>query len=362
VRPSVLGVLIAICCCVGLLLALEPAGAPRRGARTPAELPIASPRAPAAGPPVEAPIGELRLVENPPEDPLPSGECTLLLRLVDADSGEPIREWVDLWQLDAPGNEDWTRGDQRRFGKIVPKTGLRVAGLPEGRYRIFCDHQRASAEDPPAFAVAGSCTDVVVVVPRPRIFEVRLRIYSASGHPIRDALRVDRGYSDSRATRVPEWVRPRELRDGFAAESCPAIASCCYHPGTPRPVAAASAGFHVGRVLEDQRRNRKETDHAFLIDGLCPVRLKLRGDVARNRTYVGVAVPEEPLRACVLLPDGARATTAGARVAVFCRARLDRSWYEIPVTVRAWLEGYEDLEFEVLPGEAPRPHRLVPKR
>ena len=304
---------------------------------------------------------ELRLVEDPPEDPPPAGPCTLLLRLVDADSGEPVREWIDLWQLDAPGNEHWFRGDLRRLSRRVPEDGVRIAGLPEGCYRVFCADQRASAEDPPAFAVAGPLTEVAVALPRPRTFEVRLRIYSASGHPIRDALRVKRGYSASRATRAPEWVRPRELRDGVAAESCPTIASCCSHPGTPRPVTAAPGGFPLGRVLEDRRRDRKVIYRAYLVDGLCPVRLQLKGDVARDRTYVGVAVPEEPLRACVLLPDGARATAAGARVAVFCEARLDRSWQETPITVRAWLEGYEDLEFEVLPGERPRPRRLVPK-
>ena len=65
------------------------------------------------------------LVEDPPEDPIGRGECSLILQAFDADCGEPIDARADLWRLNAPGNEHWRAGDQLQASvKIDANAGI----------------------------------------------------------------------------------------------------------------------------------------------------------------------------------------------------------------------------------------------
>jgi hypothetical protein len=99
------------------------------------------------------------------------GDCAISLRVLDAETEQPVASTVDLWRLDAPGNEHWTAGDQLQATADVPVEGARIEALPAGVYRPVCLAARYSAEDPPPVRVEGALTEVTFRILVPRKFD-----------------------------------------------------------------------------------------------------------------------------------------------------------------------------------------------
>lgn len=146
-----------------------------------------------------------------PPDPVEKGSCRLFLSLVCTDSGAPASGEVELWRLDAPGNEHWSKGDQLQVRVDVPKEGKRIDDLPKGRYRVYLKSERVGATDPPAFRVAGPRTEKILSFAERRKFRVRLLVRDASGTLLRRASLTSSSYSSSNED-PPDWVKGRKLR------------------------------------------------------------------------------------------------------------------------------------------------------
>jgi len=304
--------------------------------------------------------------EELPDDPVETGPCSLTLNLTSAESGQPVQAAVELWRLDAPGNEHWRRGDQLQARQDVRVEGVAVDNLPAGRYRVFARDQRVNSEDPPAFAVAGPTTVVTLSVPMPRKFHVHVRIYTESGHVLLRAMRDDLGGSTSSDTDgAPKWRKERELRNGFwCVRSISMGIGCGANRAPAYEVVGTEAGFHLGFSQEDARGSRCTSSHSFESEGRTSVRLFLTREVQRDRSYLALSVPEEPIVASIVMPDGRRASEAGADFRIYCSATLEEpgaradAWRALPIHVEARLEGFKELDFTYRLGD-PLPVRCL---
>ena len=146
----------------------------------------------------------------PPEDPVEVGECTLLLRLEDAESGEPLAGKVQLWRLGAPGNVHWSAGDQLQATLRVEQEGTEFGQLPAGAYRTVFLDAAAGSEYPDSFLVGGSWTSHVVQVRPPRNVDTYLEMWDIHGVRLEN-IEVKSAGSSSRlkTPESPPWLVPR---------------------------------------------------------------------------------------------------------------------------------------------------------
>jgi len=341
-------------------------------------------------------------IEELPEDPAETGPCSLTLNLTRAESGQPVQATVGLWRLDAPGNEHWKRGDQLQARLDVPVEGVAVDNLPAGRYRVFSGDQRVNSADSPAFDVAGPKTVVTLSLPMPRKFHVHVRIYTESGHVLLRATRDELGSSTYGGTLdPPKWRKKRWLKSGSCFGGTRSLGIGCGSNRAPAyEVAGTEAGFHLGLYREDARRSSRTSSHSFENEGRTIVRLFLTREIQRDRSYIALSVPEEPILASIVLPDGRLASDAGADIRIYCSAKLEEpdvptvstlqaiggkrdegtatrppprgfgkpkrpsrgtppgAWRTLPIKVDARLDGFERLTFEYRLGD-PLPVRCL---
>ena len=133
-------------------------------------------------------------------------------------------------------------------------------------------------------------------------------------------------------------------------------------------VVATRSGFELGSYEEDTRGSSRTSFHDFeFAGGLTTVSVFLERESPRDRTYYAIALPEEPIRSRILMPDGRRADQAGARVSIECDAvcmdehQFEEFWREIPVEVEVRLKGYETLRYDVKIGD-PLPPRVMVRK
>ena len=294
-----------------------------------------------------------------PDDPVELGDCSLMIHVSDKATQRPIEAAVQIWRLDAPGNENWERGDQLQKRVEIPKVGLRIDDLPAGRYRIYSTDQRIKSEDPPEFSVDGFLTTVRVQLAMPREFSVHVRIYTVTGHLLMRAMRDDLTFSTSFGDmdKYPEWRTGRASKNGVLCLNI-SIGLCggC-NLSAAYEVVGSEEGFDLGSYREDARGSRRTSFHRFASEGRSEVSVHLTRDVQRDRTYIALSVPTEPIVASIVMPDGNLAQDAGAKIRMWCSAKLgepddsEGAWRKLPIRVRARLKGYETLEFEYRPGD-----------
>ena len=323
--------------------------------------PSAGSRAPrGAGPdggrPAEA--GQKQVI---PDDPVERGPCSLFLRAVSADTGEPARTQAYLYRLDAPRNELWTPGDSWQATVVIEKSGTLVEALPQGDYRVFAPSQPREGEDPPAFRVSGARTEHTLRIPMLRSFRVYLVVYDERGQPLQHAKRHHSGkmmIGSSVGFEKRELQLPR-LRSAIGL--VPAAGG-----STGGNIRAGPAGFDFGLQREDTRFWRWTASYRLKFEQRSEVRFELKGDAARDRTYLALSVPLTALHDLVVLPDGRRAIDAGASVAAHCDTVLETedavpdAWQSLPVNVTVSLAGYEKLAFEYRMNRRPPLHTLKP--
>jgi len=311
---------------------------------------------------------------KPPPDPVAKGNCSLKISLFDFDTGAAASLAVQLWRLDAPGDETWTKGDRLYTRAEVGAKGATIPGLPEGTYRLACLAQRAGAEDPPAFPVQGPLTEVRFGLWMPRKSYVRLRLVDERGVPVKSARVFRWGSSWSLRSSRPAWVRPRRLRHPPPAGTDSVIGIGRGAGGllsgivnTGNPIPQPPEGYHVGPIRESSHAYRRQELFLTHCEGYTSVRLTVSGDEISDRTYLGVIVPVAPLLAHISLPNGTSAAEAGARLSAGSRALLlgpdtpADYWLHVPIKVTVQLFGYRPLTFEWRPGEAQPDRVLRPK-
>ncbi|MHC4548011.1 MAG: hypothetical protein ACYTEZ_04470 [Planctomycetota bacterium] len=326
--------------------------------------PAAVERAPAGG---RAP-GLPGRGETQPPGGNAEGSCTLRLRLLDDATGVPLETAVDLWRLDLPEDASRTAGDQLRATQEVAADGSTFRNLPPGRYRVVVHGQSYRAADPPAFPVFGDVTDWTLPVRTPRRHRVHLRVLGEAGAELREGgfRYVSSGYSDRPAT--PSWARRRRLKvPGCSGNVAFGIGGGVACGGGRSPARWTPAGFDLGWFTEDSRRRHRRWSRTFVARERSVVGVCIDGELAGDRTYLGVAVSVDALRDLVFLPDGRRASEAGALFtarsgAIALTPTTSReAWREIAVEVEVGLVGYENLEFTYRVARPPAPQVMRPR-
>ncbi|MDF1837131.1 MAG: hypothetical protein P1V35_04630 [Planctomycetota bacterium] len=219
-------------------------------------------------PPVEEPI------RYPGPDPVEVGECSLLMNFYDADSGEPVSGFLDLWRIDAPGNDSWSAGDQKQKDSLMVKEGqVQVDLLPAGRYRAYPLFGRAGTEVAPAFDISGQMTVISLAVVVPKFERVALHLVDESGVPLPESMLAklefkDRGYKMDMGARTPDWKTSRHAKNsnvimGFGAGGGYRGAS---HRSW-KPAKLVEGAVDLGLIQEDTLEWRKTQRFGFRFDG-----------------------------------------------------------------------------------------------
>lgn len=254
------------------------------------------------------------------------GTARLFLRLLDEASGEPTESEVQLWRLGVPADSEWTEGDLLQETLDVGTAGVLVEDLPCGRYRVFALEQRDGSEDPGEFEVGETGATAVLRIPMPGLLTVRLALLDEHGRPISEMRCAEGGCSDRSGGAWPEWARERRRR---GPESRPegrdltfeTSGSCSCGGRGPVLRAAADGTVEIGRLRTDSRRESRARSWSVSVEGRTSVSVEVTGAREPGETLLfGTSVPLECVRRFVLLPDGRRASEAGARVFGSCEA------------------------------------------
>lgn len=233
-----------------------------------------------------------------PPDWVESGDASVVVRVVDGRTRAPGHGQVDLWRIDAPGNESWSRGDQRQQIERLDGGVVRFDGLAPGLYRVFLTRCMPGAREPEPFEVTEGTREVLVEAEFPRRFPLYLDVRLPDGSPV-DRVDVDvTKTGGSLSTLRPRWLRPR-------------------HQLAEPSLAGGAAGSSSRRRLRDLRR----TESGFLIREVWeasradPSRWLLRvsssGLVARGVVEASAAIDStvtvvlaDPEAACASFRDG----------------------------------------------------------
>jgi hypothetical protein len=261
--------------------------------------------------------------EELPDDPVGVGACTLVLAFVDDALGEPFATGFDLWRLDAPGNPEWTHGDQRQTRHAEGVEAFRIPDLPAGRYRLHVHGARKAGPDPPAFEVSGALTRVRVVVAAPPEIQVRLLVFDERGNRMDRGRRQARGCgSTSRSPDTPDWVRKRHLTGNriVGGGRCWCGLGCGGSSRFADPVEAGPDGFDLGAWRGSSRYADRSASACFFFDGHSEVRTRLKSDALPAGPFVALSVPMAWIRERVQLEDGRPATDTDLCVSARCAA------------------------------------------
>jgi len=280
------------------------------------------------------------------------GSTTLKVVAVDTD-GAIVASHVELWRIDAPGNEHWTGGDQLQAQAFVPIEGWLFTRLPEGRYRLVC-HAQVFDEAPLEVVVLAPRTRLDVPIRVPRSFRIRVAVRDRFGRLVPSvflgsettSLALDEPWRFERAPRDPNQVQILEDIE-IASESI-------FSSEGPQP----AEGFDLGSYREADRGARRRLRLVLkTLDGATvKVRVPTRSD--RDLDLVAVAVPASDVAAGVRLPGGG---LAQARVSVtgWARPRVaglpGGGWERAEVEIQARQEGYRpaSLTWTAETGELP---------
>jgi hypothetical protein len=313
--------------------------------------------------PVDEPPLEEILDSELPADPMERGSCELFLNLVDDETGAPVEASVQLWRLNAPGNEHWTAGDRRQERANVGFLGRLFVGLPEGSYRAVCSGQRESAPDLPAFEVTCPRTLHAIALAAPRSFRLFVDVFDSTGLPIAGARLGPAIWTVSFGP--PAWARTRGLRSGEFTDVSESVAGISSEEA--RWIRPGPQGFELGPFLEADRLEGGASSVTLDIPGYSSVVCPLSLAEGRDAHLIALSVALAEIGAQLRLEDGRDALEAGVAIEARCvpRAAPDprgtRDWRDLPIEVRVRHPDHQELNFEHRLSDGPWP-RLVLQR
>ena len=124
--------------------------------------------------------------------------------------------------------------------------------------------------------------------------------------------------------------------------------------------------FELGTFREDRRDRAEHVKWTFRMHGFTEVKFSQHCSPGRDQTYVAIGMEVQSILDSVYLPDGRMADVAGARFRIQSKALLAPEpvpadfWRQCVVEVRVRMGGYEDLKFEVRPGQVLERRTLKP--
>lgn len=308
---------------------------------------------------------------SPVPDPVETGSCAFLLRLVDAASGAPCASSVQLWRLDAPESETMTRGDQYVRALDVPIEGARVDGLAAGRYRLVAVESGASSDDPAAFVIEEAQSELVVPIARPQSIALELALFDLQGNRLREARAgAQLHYHMRRVTPGPRWELARRLPRWPFEDDVARIGSgggwSTSARSSPRRMQANALGwFELGSLREGTREWQTPARiEASAGDAQGPKGFVLELHPARPR-WVSVVCPKALVLASLRCRDGSDPIALASYLHLSVEAlpvalgEETVRWAEVPVIASLRRPELPPLEFRFTARDLPLPIRWL---
>ncbi|MFT4540033.1 MAG: hypothetical protein ACI841_004538 [Planctomycetota bacterium] len=291
-----------------------------------------------------------------PDDPVKMGTCSIHMSFVDALTQQAVASTAWLYRLDAPANDNCSRGDQLQTTVDVPVEGHWFSLLRKGRYGLVPTAMARSGEQLPEFEVVEDRS--------------RERFELAVAQERTAWLRVHDGYRDwldtLRVARLPArqswtsdvyapWRKHRDMlaANGYLTDSeIETMSETLFDSLDFRDVESEEAGFALGPASESKSQARIE--HRF--DARLPesnhILRELRLESRERMELVAAIVLMNEVFDRILLPDGRRGQDVIEHVEVISHARNVRAsfhldcWLQSTLDIRVTVPGYEKMSYE----------------
>ncbi|MGB0952696.1 MAG: hypothetical protein ACPG31_05700 [Planctomycetota bacterium] len=259
---------------------------------------------------IEEPSEEFLLESELPPDPLQFGESAVEIKLLDSLTLEPVSGTVQLWRLNAPGNEDWFSGDQLQHTAKAVDGVFRADQLPEGDYRIYAIFAKDGAESGPAFKIEGRSTSLTQEVIMPHPEEIVLVLYRADGTRILGVSGEGFEWQEGGNTSSqdmdyePSWLNRRWPHHDAVFESMSMGGGWSGgHHRSWKPMEPTFFGYSLGTRHQDSRGNT--TKHRFYFREGESKRMEVRIRAEGAGHYVAVYLSRDEVLERILFPAGA---------------------------------------------------------
>ena len=301
--------------------------------------------------------------EDLPPDPIQHGDCAIEVTLLDSLTKERVSGTVQLWRLNAPGNEGWHSGDQLQH-QAEAVDGLFLADeLPEGEYRLFATFAKDGAESGPAFTVAGRATALTQEVVMPHAEQLFLVLYRADGTPILGTSGegiswATAGTGGSTTFDVePSWLNRRWPRQDGVFETIGMGGGWMGgHHRSWRPLEPEFFGFALGEAQQDSRGNRTYYRFFFRQEKDASMAVRIRPEGARS--YLAVFLTPMEVQERLVFPAGVPFRDLTADISIEAEAlplhhgnrpsgevqNQEALLLEVPVRITIRAEGFARLE------------------
>ncbi len=305
----------------------------------------------------------------PGPDPIQTGECSLVLHFFDSLSGEPVSGKADLWRLDAPGNDHWTKGDQKQVTFTAKEGTARCDKLPPGRYRVFSRFARKGSGSAQEFSIAGELTSASISVEMPQMEQVFLRLVDAQGKQLASSevrrLEIKNcGYQHTtRSGLEPEWQVTRMPLNSNVLGMLGGGGG--YKGASHRswnPVEHGPQGILVGELRGDAREARRSYRRKLRMNGGSGTTVLL--ETHGTGEYVAVLPSHQEIHDRLEFPaDATRLdlmdelwiTVEAVPVDTSLGESTSSQWSLSEVTIRISVSEYQNVNVKWIPGEEPVP-------
>lgn len=300
-------------------------------------------------------------------DPIEGGACTLFLKLVDVNAGAPQAGRVDLWRLNAPGNDNWSVGDQLQATEFVLQAGHEFEDLPPGTYRARSMGAVANAGYADAFQVGGAFTEHTLLVDAPREIETFVEIYYASGVRVEE-IEV-KGPSRSWQVRhpgPPAWRVERISSHGISISMSGGGGGFGHRSHQSwRKLQAGPRGFALGSFLQNSRErlNRYQFDLRVADGG--EVDLEIDSLPEPGGHLVAVFMSEQEVLQHIVLADGSNGAVAEVSTMVKAHpvpvdeAHPHATWRDASIEVTVFQDDHGSWNRVWRPSEGPMTDRWI---
>lgn len=303
------------------------------------------------------------------KDAIEDGACVLFLKLVDAKTGAAQKGLMNLWRLNAPGNGNWSAGDQLQETAKVLHEGREFVNLPPGSYRAVSLGSAFGSGYADAFQVGGALTEHTLLVQAPIEIETFVEIYNASGVRLEEIEVKDAGRSwQARKSSPPPWRVERVALHGNPIQQGGGGGGGGFGSSSHRSwrkLHASPQGFALGSFLQDSR----ERANQYRFDVRAPDGGVLELEIDRlpepGGRLVAVFMSTQDVLWHVVFPDGRNgesfesSNTVRAHPVLVDAAHPDATWRDASVEVTVFHEKRRPWKRVWRPSEGPMTDRWI---
>ena len=301
-------------------------------------------------------------------DPVGLGECTLEIKFFDSQDFSPVSGQVQLWRLDAPGNDFWSNGDQLQVDALAYKGVLTIENLPAGKYRLHPLFARKGSLANPEFEVSGEFTQFDCAVEMPGVDDVAVKIYRPDKTLLfvtNEQIQTKRlGWRLSGRVVDPNWKNGRV--DKSTGLVNPPRMSEKKGSASKRPWSQQTVndlGVRFGDLVEGNRQSMRIYRFQLRNGTHSSMRLTLPHS-GRSTEYVALYIEPADLQANLVFPEGQEVQELSKNFIIESTAlpldvengaTLDSVLPQVEVEINFLAVGFDAVNFTWRPADGPLP-------